>query len=125
MSEVTKTLVGLVYGLVLSAATATAAEFRLNPGMTGFPDLGAVTCAEYVDLFPIGPTGLRQAAMTWAQGYFYARSEQTTDEILAGQAQKWTFNSLTNEIVAYCEDNPDARIPDAVKDLWVTLSSVE
>ena len=109
---------------MVSASSVYAESFSLNLGMGGVADLGATDCAHFNDLMPIGPSGFRQAAMTWAQGYFYALSEgKTIDELLAEQETAWTFNSLTDVIVQYCEDNPEEMVPEAIKHLWQTLDS--
>jgi hypothetical protein len=110
--------------LALGALAAGGSELRLRPGMTGVPDLGAISCETFTHMHPAGPTGMEQAVLTWAQGYFYGLSGQTTNQILAGQPgneMSWDFDSLTGHIVAFCADNPEASIPDAVADLWSSL----
>jgi len=106
-------------------ASFAAQQLTLRPGMTGVPDLGAIECATFSHMYPAGSTGMRQAVLTWAQGYFYARTGKTTDEILAGlpDDNPWDFDSLTDHIVDYCAANPDAPLPEAVVDLWDRLGS--
>lgn len=109
--------------LTLSDRTL-AAELTLRPGMTGVADLGATSCETFNQMHPAGPTGMEQAVLTWAQGYFYAQSGKTTNEILAALPDggaEWKFDTLTGHIVAYCAARPEAAIPDAVADLWAQL----
>lgn len=111
--------------LTLSDRTL-AAELTLRPGMTGVADLGATSCETFNQMHPAGPTGMEQAVLTWAQGYFYGQSGQTMNEILAAlpdDGPSWTFDTLTGHIVAFCAAQPDAGIPDAVADLWQQLQS--
>lgn len=100
-----------------------ANKLALRPGMTGVADLGAISCATFTHMYPAGATGMRQAALTWAQGYFYGQSAKTVDEILAELPadNPWDFDSLTDHIVDYCAANPEAPLPDAVIDLWNEL----
>ncbi len=103
---------------------SVAAELTLRPGMTGVADLGAIRCATFNQMHPAGPTGMEQAVLTWAQGYFYGLSGQTMDEILAAlpaSGKAWNFDTLTGHIVAFCAAQPDAGIPDAVANLWAQL----
>jgi len=110
--------------LVTAGASLAATQLTLRPGMTGVPDLGAIDCATFSHMYPAGSTGMRQAVLTWAQGYFYARSGKTTDEILAELPadNPWDFDSLTDHIVDYCAAHPEAPLPEAVMDLWDQLS---
>ena len=91
--------------------------------MTGVADLGAISCATFNDIYPNGPTGLRQAALYYAEGYIYARSGMTIDEVLAGQPADadWSFDSLTDVIVDYCAENPEARVSSGAGQLWRVL----
>lgn len=102
---------------------AASANLTLRPGMTGVPDLGAISCETFTHMHPAGPTGMEQAVLTWAQGYFYGQSGKTIDQILALQPDDaaWDFDSLTGHIVSFCAERPEARIPDAVADLWRQL----
>ena len=108
------------------AGMAIAAKpLTLRPGMTGVPDLGAIKCEMFVHMYPNGPTGMSQAVLTWSQGYFYALTGKTTDEILAPLPEEsaWDFDSLTGHIVDYCEEHPEVPLPEAVKDLWAALNT--
>ena len=119
-----KTKLAVCVFCLVSASSAHGEGLSLNPGMGGFADLSATDCAYFNELLPIGPSGFRQAALTWAQGYFYALSGgKTTDELLGEQEAEWTFNSLTDVIVDYCATNPEKKVPEAVKHLWQTLDS--
>ena len=112
--------------LLLLPALLTAAEpLSLRPGMTGVPDLGAIDCATFNHMYPAGPTGMEQAVLTWAEGYFFARSGKTMDELLAAQpadAPHWDFDALTGHIVQFCAARPEAGVPEAVTDLWRQLA---
>jgi hypothetical protein len=76
-------------------------------------------------MYPAGPIGVRQAVLTYSQGYFFARSGKTTDEILAGLPgdNPWNFDTLTDHIVDYCEANPESPVSAAVIDLWGQLDA--
>lgn len=107
--------------LVLPSLAGASDPLTLRPGMTGVPDLGAIDCAMFNHMYPAGPTGMEQAVLTWAEGYFYARSGKTMDELLAAQpaaAPDWDFEALTGHIVEFCQASPDSPLPDAVRDLW-------
>ena len=71
---------------------------------------------------PLSELGLQQAALTWAQGYFHARSGKTTDELLSETDTAWDFDSLSGYLVQFCADNPEAQVPDAVASLWEALA---
>lgn len=110
----------------VSLSTLAAGPLRLRPGMTGVADLGAITCETFSHMYPNGPTGMSQAVLTWAQGYFYALSGgQTTDQILEKLPADsgWDFDSLTGHMVRYCQAHPEAGVPEAVESLWSALSS--
>ena len=125
------TLPGLAYSmlialLIMYAGMAIAAKpLILKPGMTGVPDLGAIKCETFANMYPNGPTGMSQAALTWAQGYFFGLTGKTTDEILVQLPEKspWNFDTLTGHIIVYCEEHPEAPFPEAVKDLWSALNT--
>lgn len=114
----------LMLSLLAGGTALAAGPLALRPGMTGVPDLGAISCGQFVDYHPWGPAGMEQAALTWAQGYMHARSGKTIDEILAQQpadGPDWNFDSLTGHILDFCRAQPDAMLPEAVKDLWAQL----
>lgn len=111
--------------LIAPILALASGPLTLRPGMTGVPDLGAIDCAMFNHMYPAGPTGMEQAVLTWAEGFFYARSGKTIDELLAAQpaaARDWDFGSLTGHIVEFCQASPDAPLPDAVRDLWQALN---
>jgi hypothetical protein len=126
-----ETLQGLAYSMLIAVLTAYASmaiaakPLTLRPGMTGVPDLGAIKCETFANMYPNGPTGMSQAALTWAQGYFYGLTGKTTDEILVQLPENspWNFDTLTGHIIAYCEGHPEAPLPEAVKDLWSALNA--
>ena len=117
-------LVLTVWGISLTAIApiASAEPLRLPSGMSGFADLGTVQCDYFVELLPIGPKGFRQSLMTYAQGFVYAKSGQTLDQVLAAQDKDWSFESLSDEMVAYCVANPEKSVPDAAAHLWSALT---
>ena len=91
--------------------------------MTGFADLGVIQCDDFIELLPIGPKGFRQSLMTYAQGFIYAKSGQSMDQVLADRDGAWTYETLSDEMVKYCAANPDKSVPDAAAHLWEALSS--
>ena len=111
--------------LLLAVSAATNAEYTLPPGMTGVADLGAIDCATFSHMYPAGPTGVGQAVLAWAQGYIYAQSGHSLgdalEEVSAGS--DWDFYSLREFIVNYCEQRPEAPLPDAVVELWATINA--
>ncbi len=111
----------------ISGLTNAAKPLTLRPGMTGVPDLGAIKCETFANMYPNGPTGMSQAALTWAQGYFYGLTGKTTDEILAQlpENSSWNFDTLTGHIIVFCEEHPEVPLPEAVKDLWSALNAKE
>lgn len=113
----------LAAAALLALGAAGAAEpFRLRPGMGGLADPGAVTCGYLNGLYEGGPTGFRQMLLYWTEGYFFAKSGQTLDQVLAtAPGGPWTFDSLTGRLVEFCAANPGAPVPAAAEDLWRTL----
>lgn len=110
--------------LIGSASPAIAGKLSLRPGMGGVPDLGAVRCETFNDMYPAGPSGLRQAILYWTEGYVYARTGKTMDELLESleeRGARWNFETLTGHVVEFCRANPEAPVPDAVADLWGLL----
>lgn len=108
----------------LLAAAAMAEPLRLRPGMGGVADPGAMTCAYFNELYEAGPTGFRQALLYWAEGYIHGKSGRTIDEAIAAAppaAKPWTFDTLTDHLVNYCRQHPEAKVPAAVEDLWQQL----
>ena len=88
--------------------------------MGGVPDIGAIPCEVFNNMMEIGPLGTKRLLLTWAQGYYFAKSGQTIDEIIevAGKAgHTWDFDSLTGHLVDYCVADPEALTAVAVADL--------
>lgn len=114
----------IILSLLFPTVPALAASdpLQMDPGMAGFADLGTIQCDYFVELLPIGPKGFRQSLMTYAQGFVFAKSGKTFDQVLAGQGKSWTYNSLSEEMVQYCRANPEKSIPDAAAHLWSELS---
>ena len=111
--------------LLLSTSAATNAEYTLPPGMTGVADFGAIDCATFTHMYPAGPTGVGQAVLSWAQGYIYAQSGHSLGDALedVSAGGDWDFYSLREFIVNYCEQKPEAPLPEAVTELWATISA--
>jgi len=112
-------------GFVAAAMSSPslAAPLALRPGMGGVPDLGAIRCETFNEMYPAGPNGLRQAILYWTEGYVYAQTGKTMDEFLASPGMDiWDFGTLTDHIVEFCKAQPEAPVPLAVKDLWTRMS---
>lgn len=106
--------------VLLAAGTASAAEpLSLRPGMGGVADPGAMSCAQLNEAYPSGPTGFRQMLLYWTEGYVYATSRLTMDAALArAVGGPWTFDTLTDRLLAFCRDNPQANVAAAVENWW-------
>jgi hypothetical protein len=113
----------LVLTLLGLGTVAAADGIRLRPGMTGVADLGATSCETFNHMYPAGPTGLRQAALYYAEGFIYGRSGKTLEQVVGGLPDDagWTFDSLTDVMVNYCTANPAAEFADAAAALWAAL----
>lgn len=112
------------FGLLVANIATTAEPLTLRHGMGGVPDPGAITCEYFNNLYENAPTGFRQTLLYWTEGYIYAKAGKTVDEALAAApsaAQPWTFDSLTDHLVNYCREHPEATVPAAVDDLWQRL----
>lgn len=107
---------------LLAAGIARGAEpLALRPGMGGVADPGAMSCAQLDEAYPAGPTGFRQMLLYWSEGYVYARTRLTMDAALArAVGGPWTFDTLTDRLLAFCRDNPQANVAAAVDDWWQT-----
>jgi len=126
MNRTIKLLVWVAFTLLLSN-TASADKLQLPPGMGGVPDIGAIPCDVFNKMMVIGPLGTKRLLLTWAQGYFHAKSGKTIDEILeAAQeaGQSWDFDSLTGHLADYCAVDPEAPTSAAVVDLGEHLLNV-
>ena len=110
--------------LLLSCNAALGERIRLPDGMGGVPDIGAIPCNVFSEMLVIGPLGTRHSLLTWANGYYYARTEKTTDELVAAAKQTgetWDFERLTDHLVEFCAENPEAVTRDAVNSLGNVL----
>jgi len=126
MNRTIKLLVLMTF-TVLLGNTASAEKLQLPPGMGGVPDIGAISCDVFNKMMVIGPLGTKLLLLTWAQGYYHAKSGQTIDEILkAAQeaGQPWDFDSLTGHLADYCAANPEALTSAAIVDLGERLLNV-
>ena len=115
----------LLAALIMAAFDMAAAErLRLPDGMGGVSDIGAIPCNVFTDMLVIGPLGTRHSLLTWANGYYYATTRKTLDEIIAAakaNGQTWDFERLTDHFADYCAENPDAHTRDAVTSLGSKL----
>jgi hypothetical protein len=90
--------------------------------MGGLADPGAITCGYLNGLYEGGPTGFRQMLLYWTEGYIYAKSGKALDQALAtAPGGPWSFDSLTDRLVGFCNANPDAPVPAAADALWQAL----
>jgi len=106
--------------LLLVGNPASAEKLKLPLGMGGVPDIGAISCEVFNNMMVVGPLGTKRSLLTWGEGYFYAKTGKTIDEILeAAQAadQSWDFDRLTAHLVNFCAADPDAQTSAAVVDL--------
>ena len=109
MNRTIKLVVAMACTVLLSHA-ASAEKLKLPAGMGGVPDIGAISCAVFNKMMVVGPLGTKRLLLTWAEGYYHAKSGKTIDEIIeaaekAGQA--WDFDSLTGHLVDYCVADPE------------------
>jgi len=126
MNRTIKLVVVLVFTVLLSQA-ASAEKLQLPPGMGGVPDIGAIPCDVFNKMIVVGPLGTKRLLLTWAEGYFYAKSGQTIDEIIEAAeqtGQTWDFDSLTGHLAAYCAADPEALTAAAVEDLGEHLLKI-
>jgi len=116
----TKTIAAALAGLALSTVHAVAAPLKLPQGMGGVPDIGAIPCEVFSNMLVVGSKGTRLSLLTWAEGYYFAKSGKSLDEILVAEtnaAENYDFQSLTDHFVAYCAANPEAVTREAVVSL--------
>jgi hypothetical protein len=126
MNKMIKLFVLMGFTLLLSDA-ALAEKLQLPPGMGGVPDIGTIPCDVFNKMITVGPLGTKRLLLTWAQGYYQAKSGKTIDEILeAAQeaGQSWDFDSLTGHLVDYCAADPEAPTSAAVIDLGEHLLNI-
>ncbi len=109
---------------ILSTDVALAERLELPKGMGGVADIGTVPCDVFNKMVVIGPLGTRLSLLTWADGFYYARTDMTMDEIVAAAKQSgesWDFERLTDHFVEFCAANPEAITRDAVVSLGTQL----
>ncbi len=119
MNRAIQSLVLMVFTALISNA-ASAEKLKLPAGMGGVPDIGAISCDLFNKMMVVGPLGTKRLLLTWAQGYYQAKTGQTLDEIIEAAektGQAWDFDSLTGHLVDYCAADPDAITSAAVIDL--------
>ena len=118
-------LITLVATLTLISSAAWAERLELPQGMGGVADIGAIPCSVFSEMLVIGPLGTRLSLLTWADGYYYAKTAKTMDEIVAMAKQEgeaWNFDRLTDHFADYCSENPDAMTREAVVSLGEQLT---
>jgi hypothetical protein len=116
----------LAVSLLMSGSVALAERLELPKGMGGVADIGTVPCDVFNRMLVIGPLGTRLSLLTWADGYYYARTEMTMDELVAAAKQSgesWDFERLTDHFAEFCAANPEAITRDAVASLGTQLIS--
>jgi hypothetical protein len=123
MNRTIKPLVLMVFTVFLGN-TASAEKLQLPAGMGGVADIGAISCDVFNKMIVIGPLGTKRLLLTWAQGYYHAKSGKTIDELIETAektGQTWDFDSLTGHFVDYCAADPEALTSAAVVDLGERL----
>lgn len=123
MNRSVRVAISMVFVLLLSE-TVLAEKLELPPGMGGVPDIGAIPCGVFNDMIEIGPLGTKRSLLTWAEGYYFAKTGKTIDEILAdtgASGKSWDFYSLTDHFVDFCAAEPQAPTSAAVIDLGERL----
>ena len=105
------------------AMPSAAAPLKLPEGMGGVPDIGAIPCSVLTQMMVVGPKGTRLSLLTWAEGYYYAKTGKSLDEILEGRPaeEENDFFGLTDHLVDFCASNPEAITREAVADLGTRL----
>jgi hypothetical protein len=123
MSRAIQSLVVMMFTVLISNV-ASAEKLKLPAGMGGVPDIGAISCNLFNQMMVVGPLGTKRLLLTWAEGYYHAKSGKTMDEII-GAAEKtgqaWDFDSLTGHLVDYCAADPGALTSAAVVNLGEQL----
>ncbi|HJP39956.1 MAG TPA: hypothetical protein QF499_12645 [Gammaproteobacteria bacterium] len=123
MNMLSKSILLLILAQVLNA-TAAADKLKLPPGMGGVPDIGTIPCEVFNEMIVIGPLGTKRLLLTWAEGFYQAKSGKSIDELLdiANESgQSWDFDSLTGHFAEFCAANPDLLTVAAVVDLGAHL----
>lgn len=104
--------------VILCLCQAVAADrIELPDGMGGVPNIGAIPCEVYSKMLVYGPQGTRLSLLTWAEGYFFAKTGKTLSEILADAPDgddTHDFYAITDRFVDYCAANPEAITSEAV-----------
>jgi hypothetical protein len=105
------------------AVPSAAAPLKLPEGMGGVPDIGAIPCSVLTQMMVVGPKGTRLSLLTWAEGYYFAKTGKSLDEILESRPaeEQNDFFGLTDHLVDYCAANPEVITRDAVIDLGAKL----
>ena len=109
---------------ILATGNSAAKELTLPAGMGGVPDIGAIPCSVFTNMLVIGPLGTRHSLLTWTEGYLYAKTNRSMEEIVSGAnaaGGTWNFGSITDHFVSYCEANPEASTGEAAQDLSAQL----
>jgi len=106
---------------------AFAGKLQLPLGMGGVPDIGAIPCGVFNKMIVAGPLGTKRLLLTWAEGYYFAQTGKTLDQILQASetaGKSWNFEYLTEYFVTYCAKDPEALTSAAVADLGHTILKI-
>ncbi len=110
----------------LTAGNSAAKEILLPDGMGGVPDIGTIPCNIFTQMLVIGPLGTRHSLLTWAEGYLYAKTDRSMEELVSeanAAGAGWSFTALTDHFVSYCQEHPEAVTKSAVQDLAGKLTT--
>ncbi len=110
----------------LTAGTSAAKEIMLPDGMGGVPDIGTIPCSVFTQMLVIGPLGTKHSLLTWAEGYLYAKTDRSMEELVSeanAAGAGWNFTALTDHFVSYCQEHPEAVTKSAVQDLAGKLTT--
>jgi hypothetical protein len=103
--------VALAALLAVAAGPAAAEKLVMPAGMGGVPDIGHIPCAVFNEMMVVAPLGTRHSLLTWTAGYLKGSSGKSLQELAdhAPTAGKpWTYESIAEELVAYCAAQPAA-----------------
>lgn len=102
---------------LLACLSAAADPIQLPSGMAGVPNIGAIPCHVFTEMLDKGPKGVRLSLLTWAEGYFFARSGETLNEMIETAPktdEAYDFYGITDRFVEFCAANPDSLTHEAV-----------
>lgn len=89
-----------------------AAPLALYPGMGGVPDMGAIHCRTFNEMYPAGPNGLRQAILYWTGDTFMHKPARRLMKFLRRQAwARGTLKRLPTISLSSARRNPMRQCP--------------